>query len=89
MEQAEAQVGEHFAGQALVFGGGGADIYLVRFLHQGVDDEGLAAGGGLLAEEAVGVAAAVFGHDAGHYFLAAGREFVDGGDIQVAVQGQL
>ncbi len=54
----------------------------------GVDDVGLAAGGDLLADEVPDLGGALLGHAAGLDGRAAGRELVDDGGFEVAVEGE-
>ena len=88
MEQPHPQIGENFLGQAAVVFGGGLGFHGIRFLDEGVDDEGLAPFFHLAFQEPVSGIAPVGAKPAGLDLLAAWRKFVDGGDVQVAVEGQ-
>ncbi len=63
-------------------------LVAVGAFDERVDDVGLTAGGDLLADEVPDFAGAVLGHAAGGDGGAAGREFVDDGDFEVAVEGE-
>ena len=89
VQQPQPQVGKHFPRQPLVLVHRGARVQLLRFLNQRADDERLPPGRHLLPHKPVGGPALVLRHNARHYLLAPRRQFVYGGNIQVAVQRQL
>ncbi len=63
-------------------------LVVVGAFDDGVDDVGLVAGGGLLADEVPDFGGALFGDSAGEDGGAAGGELVDDGDFEVAVEGE-
>ena len=71
-----------------MFFNGRLGLYRFRFVNQRIDDKGLAALLYLLADKAVGRVPAVRPQPASLNLLAARREFVNGGDVQIAIEGQ-
>ena len=90
VEQADTgrEVGERTLGEALELFGGGGGFEFVGLFDQRADDEGLVAGGGLCADALVDLVTFVRLDDAGLDALAAGWEFVDGGVVEFAVDGE-
>src|SRR3990172_7607194 len=88
MEQAETQVREDFAGEALILLGRCPGDDGGRLLDQRTDDERLASLGDARADEVVGLLALVRADPERLHGQAAGRHLVDYGDVQVAEEGE-
>jgi hypothetical protein len=88
VQQLQAQVGVDARAQALVLGGGGLHVERLRLLDERADDERLSPLLDLGAEEALGVLAGVRRDPARLDGLAAGRQLIDHGDVEVAVDGE-
>ncbi len=88
VQQAQAQIGEDLALQALVLGHGGLGLQEFRLLDERADDEGLAAGDHFLADKGVSSLLQARGEPVGLDLPAARRQLVQDGDVQVAVDGQ-
>jgi hypothetical protein len=81
VDEGDLEAGEDFGGEAVEFGFGGLEVQAGGFFDDGVDDVGLAAGGDFAADGGEGLG---LGRERGADGDAAGRQFVDGGDFQVA-----
>ena len=88
VKQANPQIGEHLARQPLVFVSGGPGFDAGRFFNERANHEGLPSFLYLLANKPVCGFAVFGGHQPGAYRLTAGWEFVNGGNVQVAIQGE-
>jgi hypothetical protein len=85
VEEAEFQFGENFLGEALVFLHRGFEFEL-RFFDHGIDDVGLMAGGNFFAEKFPDAGKIRLGAEARLNGRAAGREFVEDRDVEVAIE---
>ena len=90
VEEADAlgEPGEDIGAEAGEFGFGGANLQGVGFFDEGEDDEYLAAGGDLLADEGEGPGALLGGDESGLDGAATGGHFGDATDVEVAVDGE-
>src|ERR1700682_1714074 len=85
MQEAEAQLGKNFTGQALVFFDGGFQLEF-RFFDDGINDVGLVAGFDFAADAAPDTGEMRLGGEVRFDGRAAGRKFVEDGDVEIAVK---
>ena len=85
VEQSNIEVGKDLLRQPPVLFRGRSGFDKLRLFHQGADDEGLTPRLYLFAKEAVGRWAALGRQPPGRHLLTALGQFIDGGDVQVAV----
>ena len=88
VQQGQAQFWKDFLGQSGVFLRGGLGRDAVRFVNQGMDDKGLPPLLDMPGDEAIDRPPPFRIEPAGKDFLAARRQFIQGGQVQVAIQGQ-
>ena len=88
MEQPHAPLGESLALQALGHLGGRTEIGVLRLLHERVDDIHLPPFPDLSAEKIVDLAALRSGAGKGGDGPAPGRQFVEDGDVEIAIEGE-
>src|SRR6202035_4020829 len=87
MEKADFDFGENFLGQLLVFVDGGFQLEL-RFLDNRIDDVRLVAGIDFAAHSVPHSGKVLQGGEMRFNGSAAGWEFVEDGDVEVAVEGE-
>ena len=87
VEEADFQFGEDFFGEALVFVHRGFQFEL-RFFDHRIDDVGLMAGGDFAAQKFPDAGEVRLGGEARLDGRAAGRKFVEDGDVEVAVESE-
>ena len=88
MQQGDLQIGKDLFLQPLMFGRGSANVEHVALFDQGIDDVGLAAGVDLAVDEVVETLAVSLLEELGRNWRTARRHFVDGTDVEVAVDGE-
>ncbi len=81
------ELGKNFAGQALVLFHGGFQLEL-RFFDDGIDDVGLVPGGDLAAEKFPDAGEMLLGGHARGDGSAARREFIENGNVEVAIESE-
>jgi hypothetical protein len=87
VQEAELELGKNFAREAFVFFHGGFQLEL-RFLDDGIDDVGLVAGGDFAAKRLPNAGEMLLGGHARDDRSAAGREFVEDGNVEVTVESE-
>ncbi len=85
MQKADGDVGENFFGEVRVHLLRGFHSLRFGFLNNWVDDVSLAARFDLPLEEAIDQLDLIIGDVLGDDLLSSGRHFVDGGDVEVAI----
>src|ERR1700723_558806 len=87
MQQAEFQLRENIPGESFIFGSRGFEFHL-RFLDNRIKDVSLASGGNFAANRFPRGGQLRFIEPARGDRRAAGRHFIDHGDIEIAVNGE-
>src|SRR5216684_5428678 len=87
VQEAEFELGKNFAREAFVFVDGGFQLEL-RFLDDGIDDVGLMASGNFAAERFPNAGEMLLGSHARDDGGAAGRELVEDGNVEVAIESE-
>src|SRR5713101_2683308 len=87
VQQAEAQLGKHFARQAFVLVDGGFQLEL-RFFDDGIDDVGLVAELDFATNAAPNAGKMRLGGEMRFDGRAAGWELVENGDVQITIKGK-
>src|SRR5713101_353037 len=87
VQEAELELGKNFAREAFVFVDGGFQLEL-RFLDDGIDDVGLMASGNFAAERFPNAGEMLLGSHARDDGGAAGRELVEDGNVEVAIESE-
>src|SRR6267378_4495977 len=87
VQETELELGKDFAREALVFVDGSFELEL-RFLDDGIDDVGLMAGGDFAAEKFPKAGEMLLGGHARDDGGAAGRELVENGNVEVAIESE-
>src|SRR5882762_9986290 len=87
VQETELELGKDFAREALVFVDGSFELEL-RFLDDGIDDVGLMAGGDFAAEKFPNAGEMLLGGHPRNDGGAAGRELVENGNVEVAIESE-